>query len=106
MNPEDSSTLSSASVTFEPSARSAWHSHPKGQLLIVTDGNGLIQKSGGTAQKIKEGDALWTAPGVKHWHGASADSSLTHVVVQEFQDGKNVNWMEKVSEEDYKNATR
>ncbi len=93
-----------ASVTFEPGARSAWHTHPLGQILIVTAGTGWVQQEGGEKQEIKPGDVIWTPPGVKHWHGATATSSMTHIALQESVDGKNVEWMEKVSEERYKMA--
>jgi quercetin dioxygenase-like cupin family protein len=95
------SRISSASVTFEPGARSAWHTHPLGQTLIVTAGTGWVQQEGGERQEIKPGDVIWTPPGVKHWHGATATSSVTHLAIQEALDGKVVEWMEKVSEEQY-----
>ena len=98
----DPSRTSGGSVTFEPGARSAWHTHPLGQTLIVTAGTGWVQQEGGEKQEIKPGDVIWTPPGVKHWHGATATSSMTHIAVQESLDGKNVDWMEKVSEEQYK----
>lgn len=90
-----------SSVTFEPRARSAWHSHPFGHILIVTDGVGLVQRWHGPIQEIKPGDVVWTPPGVKHWHGASPTTSMTHVAIQEHLDGKVVDWMEKVSDEQY-----
>jgi quercetin dioxygenase-like cupin family protein len=99
---EDPSCLTCGCVTFDPSARSAWHNHPKGQLLIVQEGSGFVQEWGKPVQRIKKGDVIWTPPGVKHWHGASPDSSLTHLAVQESLDGKSVNWMEKVTDEQYK----
>jgi quercetin dioxygenase-like cupin family protein len=89
-------------VTFEPGARSAWHTHPLGQTLIVTDGTGWIQQEGGERQVIKPGDVVWTPPGVRHWHGATATESLTHIAIQEALDGKNVEWMEKVSDDHYR----
>jgi quercetin dioxygenase-like cupin family protein len=95
------SRTSGASVTFEPGARSAWHAHPLGQILIVTSGMGWVQQEGGEKQEIKPGDVVWTPPGVKHWHGATATNSLTHIAIQESLDGKNVEWMEKVSDEQY-----
>jgi quercetin dioxygenase-like cupin family protein len=91
-----------ASVTFEPGARSAWHTHPLGQTLIVTAGTGWVQQEGGEKQEIKPGDVIWTPPGVKHWHGATATDRLTHIAIQESLDGKNVEWMEKVSDEQYR----
>jgi quercetin dioxygenase-like cupin family protein len=95
------SRMSAASVTFEPGARSAWHTHPLGQALIVTAGTGWIQQEGGERQEIRAGDVIWTPPDVKHWHGATATSSVTHTALQESLDGKNVQWMEKVSDEQY-----
>ena len=92
---------SAASVTFEPGARSAWHTHPLGQTLIVTAGSGRIQRWGEPIQEIREGDVVWTPPGQKHWHGASPTSSLTHIAIQEYDGGKNVEWMEKVSDAQY-----
>lgn len=95
------SRVSSAGVTFEPGARSAWHTHPLGQTLIVTAGAGWVQQEGGERRKIKPGDVIWTPPGVKHWHGATATSSMTHIAIQEALDGKNVEWMEKVGDAQY-----
>jgi 4-carboxymuconolactone decarboxylase len=97
------SRTSGGSVTFEPGARSAWHTHPLGQTLIVTAGTGWVQQEGGEKQVIKPGDVIWTPPGVKHWHGATATDRLTHIAIQESHDGKNVDWMEKVSDEQYGN---
>jgi 4-carboxymuconolactone decarboxylase len=96
------SRMSGGSVTFEPGARSAWHTHPLGQTLIVTAGTGWVQQKGGEKQEIKPGDVIWTPPGVKHWHGATATDRMTHIAIQESLNGKNVAWMEKVSEEEYK----
>jgi len=95
------STTSGAAVTFEPGARSAWHTHPAGQVLIVTAGVGRIQQAGGAVQEIRPGDVVWTPPGVKHWHGASPTSAMTHIAIQEAVAGKPVEWMEKVSDEQY-----
>ena len=95
------SRMSGGSVTFEPGARSAWHTHPLGQILIVTAGAGWVQQDGGVKQEIKQGDVIWTPPGVKHWHGATATDRLTHIAIQESFDGRNVEWMEKVSDEQY-----
>jgi quercetin dioxygenase-like cupin family protein len=102
----DPSRLSAGSVTFEPGARSAWHTHPLGQLILVTDGAGFVQQWGKPAQQIRPGDAIWTPPGVKHWHGASASGKLTHTAIQETVNGKNVEWLEKVSDDQYKSATQ
>lgn len=98
---QEPSCLSCASVSFDPSARSAWHTHPRGQLLIVTAGIGLIQEWGEPIRKIQKGDVIWTPPEVKHWHGATPSSSMTHIAIQEFVNGKNVEWMEKVTDEQY-----
>ena len=96
------STTSGASVTFEPGTRSAWHTHPAGQILIVTSGVGRIQQAGGPVQEIRPGDVIWTPPGVKHWHGATPTAAVTHIAIQEALNGKNVEWMEKVSDEQYR----
>src|SRR5207302_5239638 len=90
-----------ASVTFEPGARTAWHTHPLGQTLIVTAGYGLAQRWGGPVEQIRPGDVVWFAPGEKHWHGAAATTAMTHIAIQEQLDGKAVDWMEKVSDEQY-----
>jgi quercetin dioxygenase-like cupin family protein len=99
---EEPSCLQCASVGFQAGARSAWHTHPKGQLLVVTEGSGLIQEWGKPVRKINKGDVIWTPPGVKHWHGGAPNSAMTHTAIQESQDGKVVEWMEKVTDEDYK----
>ena len=88
-------------VTFEPRARSAWHTHPAGQILIVTSGVGWVQEWNGQKREIRPGDVIWTPPGVKHWHGATAANGMTHIAIQELVDGRNVDWMEKVSDEQY-----
>jgi quercetin dioxygenase-like cupin family protein len=90
-----------ASVTFEPGARTAWHSHPLGQTLIVTAGCGLVQRWGGPVEEIRPGDVVRIAPGEKHWHGATVTTAMTHIAIQEQLDGKVVEWMEKVSDEQY-----
>jgi quercetin dioxygenase-like cupin family protein len=90
-----------ASVTFEPGARTAWHSHPLGQTLIVTAGLGRAQRWGGPIEEIRPGDVIWFAPGEKHWHGATATTAMTHIAIQEHLDGKTADWMEKVSDEQY-----
>ena len=95
------SRVASVGVTFEPGARSAWHTHPLGQTLIVTVGTGWVQQEGGGRQEIKPGDVIWTPPGVKHWHGATATSRMTHIAMQEALEGKNVEWLEKVSDTQY-----
>ncbi|MEJ2761519.1 MAG: cupin domain-containing protein [Gammaproteobacteria bacterium] len=93
-----------ARVTFEPGARTAWHSHPAGQTLIVESGVGWVQEWGGKKRKIRAGDVIWTPPGVKHWHGATADQRMTHLAIQEAVDGNVVNWMEKVTQEEYESG--
>jgi len=90
-----------ASVTFEPGARTAWHTHPLGQTLIVTAGCGLAQRWGSSIEQIRPGDVIWFPPGEKHWHGATATTALTHIAIQERLGGKTVDWMEKVSDEQY-----
>jgi quercetin dioxygenase-like cupin family protein len=89
------------SVTFEPGARTDWHSHPLGQNLIVTAGCGLVQSWGGTIAKIRPGDVVWSLPGEKHWHGATATTAMTHISIVEQLDEKSADWMEKVSDEQY-----
>ena len=95
---------SGASVTFEPGARSAWHTHPLGQVLIVTAGCGLVQCEGEPAQTIRAGDVVRCPPGEKHWHGATPTTSMTHLAIQEALDGKVVEWLEKVSDQGYQAA--
>ena len=92
---------SGASVTFEPGARTAWHTHPLGQTLIVTAGCGLVQRWGGAIEPIRPGDVVWFEPGEKHWHGATATTAMTHIAIQEWLDGKPVDWLEQVSDEQY-----
>ena len=88
-----------AVVTFEPGARTAWHTHPLGQTLIVTSGCGRAQREGGPVEHIRPGDVVWFAPGEKHWHGAAPTTAMTHIAIAEALDGKVVDWMEKVSDE-------
>jgi quercetin dioxygenase-like cupin family protein len=95
-----------ASVTFEPGARSAWHTHPLGQTLIVTAGCGRAQRWGGPIEELRPGDVIWTPPGEKHWHGASPTTAMTHLAIQEALDGKVVDWLEKVSDEQYDGTMR
>ena len=90
-----------ASVTFEPGARTAWHTHPLGQTLIVTAGAGRVQREGGPIEEIRPGDVVQFAPNEKHWHGAAPTTAMTHIAIQETLDGKVVDWMEKVSDEQY-----
>jgi quercetin dioxygenase-like cupin family protein len=94
--------VASATVTFEPGARTAWHTHPLGQTLIVTAGFGRAQRWGGPIEDIRPGDVVWFAPGEKHWHGASPATAMTHIAIQERLDGKAVDWLEQVSEEQYR----
>ena len=93
--------VAGASVTFEPGARTAWHTHPLGQTLIVTAGRGWAQRWGGPVEELNTGDVVWFPPGEKHWHGATATTALTHIAVQEKLDGKAVDWLEHVSDEQY-----
>ena len=93
-----------AAVTFEPGARTAWHTHPLGQTLVVTAGAGLVQRKGAPIEQIRPGDVVWFAPGEKHWHGASPTTAMTHIAVQEALNGKPVDWMEKVTDEEYSGA--
>jgi quercetin dioxygenase-like cupin family protein len=90
-----------ASVTFEPGARTAWHTHPLGQTLIVTSGLGRAQRWGGEIEEIRPGDVVWFAPNEKHWHGAAPATAMTHIAIQEQLDGKVVDWMEQVSDQQY-----
>jgi quercetin dioxygenase-like cupin family protein len=98
----DPARVVGASVTFEPDARTAWHTHPLGQTLIVTYGRGWAQRWGGPVEEILPGDVVWFAPGEKHWHGATATSAMTHLAIQEKLDGKTVDWLEQVNEEQYR----
>ena len=91
-----------AHVTFEPGARTAWHTHPLGQTLIVTTGAGRVQKWGGPLEEIRPGDVVWFSPGEKHWHGAAPATAMTHIAIQEQLDGKAVEWLEQVSDEQYR----
>lgn len=95
-----------ACVTFEPGARTAWHSHPLGQTLVVTAGCGRAQRWGDAIEEIRAGDVIWTPPGEKHWHGATATTAVTHIAIQEQLDGKTANWMEKVSDEQYQAGSK
>jgi quercetin dioxygenase-like cupin family protein len=97
----DPARVRGASVTFEPGARTAWHTHPLGQTLIVTAGCGRVQRWGGPIEDIHPGDVIWFEPGEKHWHGAAPTTAMTHIAIAEKLDGKTVDWMEKVSDEQY-----
>lgn len=98
---EEPGRSSGAAVTFEPSARTAWHTHPAGQTLIVTAGFGRVQREGGPVEEIRPGDVVWFPAGEKHWHGASPDTAMTHIAIQESIGRSPVTWMEKVSDADY-----
>jgi quercetin dioxygenase-like cupin family protein len=100
-NPLAPDRVQGASVTFEPGARTAWHTHPLGQTVVVTSGFGRVQRWGGPIEEVRPGDVVWFEPGEKHWHGASPKTAMTHMALQEVQDGKVVDWMEKVSDEQY-----
>lgn len=102
--PDDPLRSSGAKVTFEPGARSAWHTHPYGQILIITAGTGWVQQWGGTKEEMREGDVVRIPPGIKHWHGAAAGSAMAHIAIQEALDDKAAEWMEKVSDEQYMNS--
>jgi quercetin dioxygenase-like cupin family protein len=94
--------VTSASVTFEPGARTAWHTHPLGQTLIITSGLGWVQRAGGPTEEVRPGDVVWFSPGEKHWHGATPTTAMTHIAIQESLNGKNVDWMEHVGDEQYR----
>tara|TARA_R110002020_G_scaffold232795_3_gene444306 strand:+ start:35 stop:445 length:411 start_codon:yes stop_codon:yes gene_type:complete len=98
---EAAGRVQGASVTFEPGARTAWHTHPLGQTIIVTAGLGRAQHDGGPVEEIRPGDVVWFPPGEKHWHGASPEVAMTHIAIQEALDGVAVTWLEQVSDEDY-----
>jgi len=97
----DPAFVQGASVTFEPGARTAWHTHPLGQTLIVTAGVGRAQRAGGPVEEIRPGDVVWFAPGERHWHGASPRTGMTHIAIQEAKNGKVVEWMDHVSDDQY-----
>ncbi len=97
----DARRAAASSVTFEPGARTAWHTHPRGQTLIVTAGLGLVQREGGPVEEIRPGDIVWFEPGEKHWHGASPTTAMTHIAIHEHLDGKVVDWLEHVTDAQY-----
>jgi quercetin dioxygenase-like cupin family protein len=97
----DPARVSGANVTFEPGARTAWHTHPLGQTLIVTSGLGRVRRWGGSIEEIRPGDVVWCPPGEKHWHGAAPTTAMTHTAIQESLNGKNVEWLERVTDELY-----
>lgn len=98
---EDPARVGGATVTFEPGARTAWHTQPLGQTLIVTSGLGWVQREGGPVEEIRPGDIVWFAPGEKHWHGATSTTAMTHIAIAEKLNGSPVDWMEKVTDEQY-----
>lgn len=93
--------VTAASVTFEPGARTAWHTHPLGQTIIITAGHGRAQREGGPVEEINVGDVVWFPPGERHWHGAAPTTAMTHIAISEMLDGKNVDWLEHVTDEQY-----
>lgn len=101
-NPPDPARIATAHVTFEPGARTAWHTHPLGQTLIVTAGCGWAQREGGPVEEIRAGDVVWFPPGERHWHGATAATAMSHIVLQERLDGETVKWLDHVTEEQYR----
>ena len=100
--PKDPARAAGASVTFEPGARTAWHTHPLGQTLIVTSGMGWVQREGGPVEEIRPGDVVWFPAGLKHWHGATPTTAMTHIAIQELLNGSPVDWLEKVTDEQYR----
>lgn len=98
----DPARVGGAHVTFEPGARTAWHTHPAGQTLIVTSGLGWVQTEGGPVEEVRPGDVVWFPPGEKHWHGATPGTAMTHIAIQESANGKAVDWLEHVSDEQYR----
>jgi quercetin dioxygenase-like cupin family protein len=100
--PPDPARVAGAHVTFEPGARTAWHTHPLGQTLIVTSGLGWVQRAGGSLEEIRPGDVIWFSPGEKHWHGATPTTAMTHIAIQEKLNGSAVEWMEHVSDTQYR----
>ena len=103
-SPPEPARVAGALVTFEPGARTAWHTHPLGQTLIVVAGSGLAQRWGGPIEEIRPGDVVWFPPGEKHWHGATPATAMTHIAIQEQLEGKVVDWMEQVTDEQYQNS--
>lgn len=101
-NPPEPARLATAHVTFEPGARTAWHTHPLGQTLIVTAGSGWAQREGGPVEEIRAGDVVWFPPGERHWHGATATTAMSHIALQERLDGETVKWLDHVTEEQYR----
>ena len=104
--PHAPARAAAAAVTFEPGARTAWHTHPLGQTLIITAGCGWVQREGGPVEEVHPGDVVWFPPGAKHWHGATPANAMTHIAIQEALDGKVVDWLEHVSDEEYRLSAR
>jgi quercetin dioxygenase-like cupin family protein len=100
--PKEPARTAGAHVTFEPGARTAWHTHPLGQTLIVTSGCGRVQREGGPIEEVRPGDVVWFPPGEKHWHGAAPGTAMIHIAIQEALDGRAVDWLEKVTDEQYR----
>jgi quercetin dioxygenase-like cupin family protein len=100
--PKEPARAAAANVTFEPGARTAWHTHPLGQTLIITSGVGRVQREGGPIEEVRPGDVVWFPPGLRHWHGATPKTAMTHMAIQEALNGKMVDWMEKVTDEQYR----
>ncbi|RDZ38545.1 MULTISPECIES: (R)-mandelonitrile lyase [Haloferax] len=99
--PQEDARAAGASVTFDPGARTAWHTHPLGQILLVTSGCGLVQSEGGPIEQVQPGDVVWFPPGERHWHGATPDQSMTHTAIQEEFGGEAVTWLDHVTDEEY-----
>ena len=99
--PREPARAAGVSVAFEPGARTAWHTHPLGQTLVVTAGLGWAQREGGPVEELRPGDVVWFAPGEKHWHGATASAAMTHIAIHEQEDGRTVDWLEPVTDEQY-----
>jgi quercetin dioxygenase-like cupin family protein len=99
--PKEPARAAAASVTFEPGARTAWHTHPLGQTLIIVSGVGWVQREAGAIEEVRPGDVVWFPPGLKHWHGATATTAMTHIAIQEASNGKMVDWMEHVTDQQY-----
>ena len=102
LEPKAPSRVGSGIVTFEPGARTAWHTHPVGQHLIIVSGLGWVQQEGGPIHEVRPGDVVWFPPGIKHWHGASPANAMSHIAIHEFQDGSPVTWMEHVTDEQFR----
>jgi len=103
-NPEGDARAAASSVTFEPGARTAWHTHPLGQRLVITSGCGLVQREDGPIEAVRAGDVVWFPPGERHWHGARPEKAMSHLAIQEQLDGEAVTWLEQVTDEEYEGA--